>query len=386
MQGNIEQALLLRTLQPKSTHDTTIYIDPAINWDVFYKYILRHRVWHQVHKALLPLNIQNKTMQALTKKCQQDKHRILIMAGETVRIARAFTAKSIKHCFVKGTLLNMHLYGGLVTRPCNDIDVWVDNTTYSNAIDVLISLGYQKKHPTYPLEGFKKEYYLRHHHDIAFYHPTQQVLVELHFRLSYFAMEFFPLSSTPLQPIKLMNTPILAPDDDHHLLYLMLHGATHAWIRLRWLQDIALFIEQQKCDLDRIMALASELHCEHIVEQSFLLAKHFFNVKIPLIQPSQRSQKLVKLAQQFIAADYEMTDGIKNPILFFKYRFYLGKLAVHHLKVRAVLNDLFKIDYLFPYITFPKNFSFMYYVCYSLWVIRYVMKHVLAFAKRATHS
>lgn len=381
MRRNIEQALLLHTLQSDSTDATALHLDPTINWDLFYKYVIRHRVWHQVHKALLPLNIQNATLLALTKKCQHDKHRILMMAGETVRIARAFTKKGILHCFVKGTLLNMHLYGELISRPCNDIDVWVDVATYSLAIDSLISQGYQKKSPDYALTGFKKEYYMRHKHDMIFYHPTQHILVELHFRLSYFSMEFFPITAVPLKPIYVLNTPIMAPDDDYHLLYLMLHGAIHAWIRIRWLQDIALFIKQKKCDLRRVQTLAKELHCQHIVEQSLLLIQHFFNINTPdmhaqLKQPSRRSQQLTQLAKQFITADYEMTDGIKNPMLFFKYRVYLFKLAVRHQKFHALFGDLFKIDVLFPVLTFPKFCSFMYYFCYPFWVIRFIKKGI----------
>ena len=160
MNGHIEHELLLQTLQTESNNTIPIFIDPAINWDLFYKYVLRHRVWHQVHNALRPLSIQNATLLAIEKKCQADKQRILITAGETIQIARAFTQKSITHCFVKGTLLNEYIYGDLISRPCRDIDVWVDLATYSLAIEVLLARGYQKKSPTYALTGFKKKYYM----------------------------------------------------------------------------------------------------------------------------------------------------------------------------------------------------------------------------------
>jgi hypothetical protein len=348
--------------------------------------VLRHRVWHQVHNALHHHTSTIPIAATLAQHCHKDKRRILITASETIRIADEFTKKVIKHCFIKGTLLNVHIYGGLNTRPCRDIDIWVDVNTYSSAIATLLSLGYQKKLPGYKLTGFKKRWYMRNKHDMAFYHPTRHILVELHFRLSYFGLDFFPLSAITYNPIYLFNVPILAPDNDYHLLYLMIHGAIHAWIRLRWLQDIALFINNNQCDLKHVYDLATQIKCQHIVEQALILVNNHFNLThstlTQLIQnPSRRGLRLAAIAQQFITADYEMTDGIKNINMFFKYRIYLSKLAVNGQKLRAIVGDLFKIDELFLYFTFPDKISFMYYLIYPLWVIKYVVSRFLSHIK-----
>ena len=63
--------------------------------------------------------------------------------------------------------------------------------------------------------------------------------------------------------------------------------------------------------------------------------------------------------------------------MFFKYRFYLAQLAVRGQKLHAILGDLFKIDELFVYVTFPDKLSFMYYAVYPLWVIKYVLKSMV---------
>lgn len=378
MNDNLELKLILSALQHQ-TSSNELSIDPTLNEPLFYKLILRHRVWHQVYHAFkhhqLPIPMAN----ALTKQCEHDKQRILITAGETVRIAREFKKQAIDHCFVKGTLLNVHVYGGLNTRPCRDIDVWVNTNTYSDAMVTLLSMGYQKKLPKYELTGFKARWYMRHRHDMAFYHPEKKILVELHFCLNYLGLNFFPLSTIPLRSINLFNVPILAPDDDYHLLYLMIHGAIHAWIRLRWLQDIALYIQNGQCDLQRVYDLATQIKCSHIVEQTLILVHDFFKLKHPVLtqliqNPSRRGSKLATIAKQFIIADYEMSVGIKNINLFFKYRLYLAQLAVRGQKLHAVLGDLFKIDELFLYVTFPSKLSFMYYVLYPIWVIKYLLK------------
>ena len=276
----------------------------------------------------------------------------------------------------------MHVYGGLNTRPCRDIDIWVDVNTYSSAVAVLLSLGYQKKSPRYELTGFKERWYMRHKHDMAFYHPKRRVLVELHFRLSYLGLDFFPMSAITRKPINLFNAPILALDDDYHLLYLMIHGAIHAWIRLRWLQDIALFIGNNQCDLTRVYDLATQIKCQHIVEQALILVNDCFKLKHPVLtqliqNPSHRGIRLAAIAQQFITADYEMTDGIKNINMFFKYRVYLAKLAVRGQKLHAVVGDLFKIDEVFLCVNLQDKISFIYYLIYPIWVIKYVLKSIV---------
>ena len=86
--------------------------------------------------------------------------------------------------------------------------------------------------------------------------------------------------------------------------------------------------------------------------------------------------QLAVLAQQFISSDYEITDGLSNLNMFFKYRVYLGKLAVRGQKAHALWGDLFKIDMLFPYVTFPRGCSFLYYLAYPVWVMRFIWRAV----------
>lgn len=381
MNSNSELTFILTILQHQSSAHA-LEFHPAIDWALFYKLVRRHRVWHQVHNVFKHNRFECPITTKLAQFCEFDKKRILMTAGETTRIARAFTTEGIEHCFVKGVVLNAHLYGGMYTRPCKDIDVWVNANTYPVAVAALLTLGYKKKLPGYALTGFKERWYMRNKHDMAFYHPEKKIEVELHFRLSYFGLDFFPLTAIPLAPINLLNIPVLAPQDDYHLLYLMIHGAIHAWIRLRWLQDIALFIKNKPCDLKHVYNLAKQINCQHIVEQSLILVSNMFKLDnhelTEIIQTSSlHAASLALKAQAFIDADYEMTDGLRNINMFFKYRLYLAKLAVRGQKFHAIFGDLFKIDQLFIYVTFPDKLSFLYYAIYPLWVLKYALSSLL---------
>ena len=363
MHQNIEFNLVLRLLNLSQTGSLTITDDHSIDWALFYQLVIRHHLWFHAHRALKinePSPAAVDSMNSIARLCDTDTQHLLRTAAETIRISRLFIEHSIQHCFIKGILLNTSLYGGLYTRPCSDIDLWVDHGTYDAAVEILLALGYQKKLTGYVLEGFKKTYYFKHRHDLAFYHPERKILVELHFRLEYLSSEFFSFSEVKLQSIDLMNHPTLTLSDPYHLLYLMIHGAIHGWSSLRWLHDIALHIRSNRCDFDLIFQLAKQMQCEAIVEQTLLLVYDFFQMHqvLPWIKsPSKRSIELADLAKTFILTDYTPKDGFSHIPMFMKRRLYLFKMANRGKKLKALLSDFIKLDEIFNYVTFRARSS-----------------------------
>ena len=381
---NINHYNSLDDIIPVPTYPTDI------NWQLLYKLTIRHRVTHQVYSYLnqLPNKTLSPTYLNLTQFYQTDKLCILAIAGETVRIAREFAKNNITYALVKGIILNVHIYNQLDSRSCKDIDVWVDQNQYKIAMDILYLLGYKKHFPTYELHGYKEQYYLSHRHDIAFYHNKRKVCVELHFNLNYFGINYFPIAKPILQPITLLGTLVYTLDDNYHLLYLMLHSATHAYSRIRWLNDIVLYVKSGKCDLNKVLNNAGEIGAIHIVVFSLILIRDIFAVNNPEIQliiaqnSTKQSTYLVKLCEQFIRADYELIDGVGSSIVMFsKYRWYLLHLAVKGQRLKALLGDWFKIDNLFPYMTLPTPLAFVYYLCYPFWVIKYLVSGIIRQAK-----
>lgn len=377
MQLNDEFKYLIQTLQtsPAKKGDS---INSPIEWDLLFQLIVRHRVWHQVYTALISGHdeVPQPFYERLGQLCRQDTARILMTATEIKRIASVLMEECIFHCFIKGIMLNVQIYPSLASRPCKDIDLWVELKDLNQAQFLLESLGYRQKNPSYELEGFQKQYYLGHKRDIAFYHEEKKIWVELHFKLEYFGSPFFSPTPQITKAVTLFNCQPLTLKDDYHLLYLMLHASEHAWIRLRWLNDIVLYIKSGQCDLLQVMDLAKMIKCEHIVEQSLLLVQTNFgqndaSLSQLIPNPSKRALKLARTAQSFIEADYELTT--EYPIfhkMFFKYRWYLAAQTPAQKKLRVVMNDLFKIDKIFPYVRFSNKYWFMYYLMYPFWILK----------------
>ncbi len=368
MRHNKALQYILEVLQSNATAP-----DSTLAFNDLFKLAIRHRICQQLLTALIPFQTQflPTDYDRLSRYCRQDALRLLQMAAAMTTLSKTLTSEHITHCFVKGLAISTILYGDIAQRTCKDIDVWISRAHLSQAITCLCSLGYRQTLPTYELEGHQANYYMNHRHDIEFYHREHNVCVELHFRLDYFGLQFGVPNSDYFQTIQMGSTPIVTLQDDYHLLYLMIHGAIHAWIRLRWLQDIALYIQSGRCDLTRVFILSQRIHCEHVVEQALLLVQTHFNNKPLPYTPSPRAKALARTAATFIASNYEMTPeyGVFNP-LFVKYRLYLIRLASKGQKLKALLGDLFKIDNLFPYVKLPAACAFLYYLLYPFWVVK----------------
>ena len=354
------------------------------NWQRINELAKRHRLQLQLYSYLsqYPEITLTSFYAQLAKQSHDTQLRILATAGETMRIAKEFNTNNISYAVVKGIILNLHLYSKLESRPCRDIDIWVDLDCLKPAQQHLLKLGYIQLFPDYELNGFKEKYYLEHKHDILMVHPNKEILVELHFSLNSSGLNYFPFSRCKLHSVMLYNIPVKTLDDNYHLLYLMLHGSIHAYSRLRWLNDILLYLQSNKCDLTIVTQLAVELRISHIVVFSLILVKDMFNyqdnkINQTIAKADKQSIYLVKLCKQFIIADYELVDGAGSSFkMFLAYRWYLFNLAIRGQKIKMLVSDWYKIDKLFPYLNLPKHLSFIYYTIYPLWVGKYIISSI----------
>jgi hypothetical protein len=370
-----ELKLILALLNNDLAQIQSIINCEPLDWTYVYELIIRHRIWPQALTIFSQLNLSTPISTQLHHFCAQDCLKQLATSGEITRISRAFSHQNLVHAFVKGMVLNLHLYPSLTSRPCRDIDVWVDLANLDAAILVLQTLGYKQHLPQYQLTGFKRHHYLQQKHDIAFYHPERRILVELHFCLDYLGINFFPLNYNILHSVKLLNTTIPTLKDEYHLLYLIMHASIHAYSRLRWLLDIALYLKRSPHLVAQLIDLSQELSCQDLLAQAMSLVQQLFNLTLSLAVVTPRGEYLAKLALRFISTDYEMCGGLaENPRMFCLYRYYLVQITPKGQKLKTISRDLFKIDMLFPHLTLPQHCSFLYYLAYPLWVIKYIIK------------
>ena len=351
-----------------------------INWDYLLKLIIRHRIIGQTYTAFLAaptLPIPSNFLAHLKQYSLRSNLASLSMVAESIRIIRAFNDADITYSIVKGIPISALLYGGATKRQAKDIDILVNLNDLNQAIQILLSKGYKIERPNFNLTGFKRDYYFINNHDIGFFHPERKVEIELHFRLEYFGTKFFANSATTYKTILVQNQPLITLNNEYHVLYLMFHASIHAWTRLRWLHDIYLYLKSGECSIQKVYALAISLNAEKVVWQTLWLLSDIYKYRNDygdqiLDHHNPAGLRLARISREFILNDYEFTagHGVFNK-MFFYYRIYLIYLALPGQRLKAIFNDLFKIDKIFPYVTMPRNCSWGYYLIYPLLVVKY---------------
>lgn len=214
------------------------------DWDALLRTARRHRVEGLVHDGLRRAEIAPPApaVDALAAAAAAIARENLRFAAEAARLDRLLRDAGVDFLFLKGVTLNMLAYGTLGLKRAIDIDMVVDAARYEAAIAAVEGAGYSCIQPR---EGASRAEILawvkRAKHSIW---RNGAVTLELHtaFVDSPRMLDGVGLSS-PRQTVALpggIALPTLAQSE--LFAYLAVHGATHAWARLKWLADVAAYV------------------------------------------------------------------------------------------------------------------------------------------------
>ena len=201
--------------------------------------------------------------------------RIVAASAQCVQVLQA---ARIAVVVLKGPLLARELYGDLAIRQCDDVDVLVKRSDAQPACDALIAAGYT------PLcdVAIGANRLLRHTHEIAF-RSRDGILVELHCDIAqphysyHLPVEpWFARAQTTL--VAGQEVPFPALEDA--LVFAVLHGAKHLWLRLDLLLDVAV-LAQRVPDKDLVMRQISAAGALRAFAVSCALAARFFGGSQP---------------------------------------------------------------------------------------------------------
>lgn len=223
-----------------------------VDWSIFMKLINRHRVHSLAYHYLSKLRSELPEHVYLTLKSRfrHNKRRMLNLAAELVRLSKLFAQHDLFMLAFKGPALSQHLFGDLGLRYSKDLDLLIDPSALDQAEQLLISNGYKRQVPHFPLTPRQKKAYLKGWEHASFYHPERKTLVELHWRLFWNRHLLPPAYSQRMietsQPRSMASTQIASFSNEDTLLYLCLHGAKHGWSDLKWLCDVAQFLHHKQ--------------------------------------------------------------------------------------------------------------------------------------------
>lgn len=244
-------------------------------------------------------------------------HGSLLRYRELKRLLPLFAAATLRVVPLKGPELSERLYGDPLLRTVSDLDLLVHPRDVPAAVALLEDEGYMADSGCSMLRGDVETENAAYHCTLL--HPEEHWPVELHWSLTYawLRMRF----SQELQDRWLEAGQ---PGDEELLLYLCMHGATHFWLKIKWVADIDRCVRSApSLDWDRLLAMARQQGCVRILHLGLYLARAVCGLSFTasVVAEMERDPAVPVLARRSMA----LWDVDENPSpgYFWKARYIL---------------------------------------------------------------
>lgn len=337
---------------------------PIVDLERVREQVNHHRVWPSVY-----CNVQDHfsaefpqfLIQWLEGKYKKSVNKTQSQFRALYEILFLFKEKGISAKPIKGIPLAQKLYGDITKRQSSDIDIIIWQDDLDEAHKVLINLGYSCA--IYEeLTDAQKKIYFDAHKDLP-YKNGNGTLVELHVRLSRHSMHLANRVQKTL--LSCANERVSREEE---FLYLSWHGSHTLFHRLKWLVDIALYIEkfEKGCDdsFGELFMLGKKLDSDCSLVCSLILSHFLFATELPhfavvIFQKDRGVRWMVKASLKALNEPVNL-QGVK-----FKFERYLGELLSHKrfknillVAVQKAKPDILDLQML----SLPIGLSFIYYI------------------------
>lgn len=216
--------------------------DAQVDWSEFLAVVKRHRIPGLACRALGPVNgIPEQIRQTLSTQARANTFANLRCIGLHAQLDTEFRRCSIQYAVLKGIPLSQQLYGDNSLRHSRDIDLLVALHDFEAAENVLLQTGLRRTEPDKELSPQFRELWFKRRHHFSYVHPQHGITVELHWRLyDNIAVDPGPCVLQDIEQVMVspgISLPVLRRE--YLLLNLLVHGAGHAWCRLKWIADVS---------------------------------------------------------------------------------------------------------------------------------------------------
>ncbi|MDO8875812.1 MAG: nucleotidyltransferase family protein [Pseudolabrys sp.] len=283
------------------------------SWEGVLQLAVRHRVEGLVHAALQAASVAlpPDIVRELALRAQRIALRNALLTGESVRLQRALDAAGIATTILKGSALAQLAYGTLDLKQARDIDLLVAPDDAAAALRHLEDDGYALASPRGPLDATQRAAVFRYGKEIELVHGVSKTRVELQWRLAVhpLLLQGVGARSAARQTVTLSDGRALTTLADDDLFgYLCVHGAYHAWSRLKWLADLnALIVSRHGGDIARLYRHAESRSAGLCAGQALLLCQRILGLPLPAdlaarLSADRRLARLTRIAWAAIHA------------------------------------------------------------------------------------
>ena len=259
----------------------------------------RHRLSHQQIDTWLG---ENKSKEFIREKMGRLK-----MVKNFLSITDLLKDDKIPFTNFKGPLLSYRIYNDASVRFMSDIDILVDKTDIEAILVLLLKNGYHLMDGVYwPKTTIKQQVLVNTLHHLEFYNNELRFCVEIHWMLT----QTLPISKNKMRgviknnltEVTIFNRTFSVFTKEFELLYLLIHGSSHGWQRLKWLVDINDY-PFEEIDLVVFEKLVKQFKAGRIINQTNFLLNKYFQSKLPISSSSRLPNHFIKFAVDSIESD-----------------------------------------------------------------------------------
>jgi hypothetical protein len=177
-------------------------------------------------------------------------------------------------------VLSAQLHGEAVPRDARDIDLLVAPSDFAASNSVLTAAGYRCS--IEPLSPRQRTSYFHWLKDLEYVHPGSGAAIELHQRLTdnpHLLSTEFDVLWRQREEVRVGNVSVSTLSRRALALYLCVHGAGHAWERLRWLVDLAALLREPGT-IDLALADAEAVGLGGAMLHAVMLAHEWLGVTV----------------------------------------------------------------------------------------------------------
>jgi hypothetical protein len=307
----------------------------GVNWKTFVSMACHHKVIPFLHaeSAFLKANgCPEDVLQELSNGSVRNALNNGAMAGELLQLSDLFEQNDIPMIAIKGIPQAILLYSGIQFRSPCDIDVLISPETMVTAHQALCRAGYEHQ-SRYSKFTFVQSIARRIAKDSTYKHRDNTgEHVELHSRL-YFFRSVFSLSFDSIRAesrtLNIGPREVRTLSDELTVIFLLSHGALHAWHKLFWLCDVAqVFHSLSSLNWANIMTIASRFGVARNITSGLVLANILLGSPLPdeFRKFAQRDSVVYQLVKYFVR-QMAACDGRDSLSSRFNEVFYWCKLG-----------------------------------------------------------
>jgi hypothetical protein len=209
--------------------------------------------------------------------------RNLLLTAELLRILDAFHSAGVPALAYKGPALAVAAYGDIAKRDFGDLDLLLRPEDIGPARRALERAGFVPFPEFAGLTAEQERAYLRSGYHFQYGRPDGAAPVELHWNI---APHVFGIAA-PMETLfrravsaQVGGRAVPAPSDEDHLLLLCIHGAKHAWDKLRLIADVAQLVAKPAMDVEYILRSVVDLHVYRMALLGLKLAESVFGATL----------------------------------------------------------------------------------------------------------